>query len=360
MWLAARRLSLGMLLIIIISGILLRSDRQNREGYRAKSTEMPRVATFPLASRPIMDELVRGGIEGLRAAGFVDGENIRVERYNAEGDIPTANSIAQELVARRYDLILTYSTPTMQAMATANRSGTVTHVFAGVADPFMTGVPGLNRDDLADHPDHLVGIGTAIPVRAGIELAYKLNPTTFKTLGIVWNPAEANSEICTMIAREVCAELGITLVEAQVDNSASVLEAAQSLTARGADAIYLGGDNTVDVAFNSLQRAAEQARIPLFTYSMIHGEAGALFGLGADYFQVGVNSGRMAADILNGTAVNSIPIELEVPVQYSVNLSTLKNLKDSNWRVPSDVLDGAAFLFDADGKQMNAGREQQN
>ena len=152
--------------------------------------------------------------------------------------MPTANAIASEVTSGQFDLILTSGTPAMQAVANANRLGKTTHVFGLVADPFGAGV-GISRENPLDHPAHLVGIGSFIPVLPAFELARQMFPK-LKTVGEVWNPAESNSEAFTLKARKICTDLGIELLEANVDNTAGVFEAASSLVARGAEALWIG------------------------------------------------------------------------------------------------------------------------
>jgi hypothetical protein len=95
------------------------------------------------------------------------------------------------------------------------------------------------------------------PVAEALRLAKTLFPG-LKTVGVVWNSAESNSEANTLIARDVCQELGINLLEANVDNSSGVFEAASSLVARGAQALWVGGDVTVIVAIDSVVAAARR------------------------------------------------------------------------------------------------------
>ena len=95
-------------------------------------------------------------------------------------------------------------------------------------------------------------------------LARKLFPG-LQSVGVVWNPSEANSEITTMQAREICQELQINLREVNVDSSVAVAEAAAALTAQGVQAIWVGGDNTVALALDSVVAAARKARIPVFS-----------------------------------------------------------------------------------------------
>ena len=98
------------------------------------------VALFQHVSQPILEEGAKGVIAALAAAGYSDGEAIRLRRFNAEADSATSNTIARELVSGGYDLIITLSTPSLQALAGANRDTKVPHVFGMVSDPVASGV----------------------------------------------------------------------------------------------------------------------------------------------------------------------------------------------------------------------------
>jgi ABC-type uncharacterized transport system substrate-binding protein len=339
---AIKRLLLGFMLIGLASGILLFSDLNHRVLHSA----VRRVAIFQFATRPLMDECIAGVLNGLKAEGFSDGQKLKIEKFNAENDFPTANTIARSIVDRRYDLVITASTPCMQIFAGANRSGTVHHVFCAVTDPFGAGV-GISRMDPGKHPKHLAGVGTFQPVEATFRIAKQLYPE-LKRVGEAWNPAEACSEACTIKARAICRELGIELVEANVDSSSGVRETVQSLAARGVQAIWIGGDNTVELAADSVIEVAGKARIPVFANSPSNLGRGLLFALGADYIEVGKSAGVMAGKILKGLDPGSIRIEDVMPRRLALNLRTLKGLRDS-WRAPQDLISSAADLIDENG-----------
>ena len=95
-------------------------------------------------------------IQGLAEHGFADGAAASIQRFNAEADMAVGNAIASQIVNGEHDLVLTSSTPSMQAVANANREGRVRHVFGIVADPFVAGI-GLDRADPMKHPKHMVG-----------------------------------------------------------------------------------------------------------------------------------------------------------------------------------------------------------
>ena len=290
-----------------------------------------RLAIFQFASNSILDENVAGMIDALAKNGFVDGRTVSIQRFNAEGDFVTANTVAKALVSGHFDLILTSSTPALQTMASANKDGTVIHVFAAVTDPFGAGV-GISGVNPFDHPRYLVGIGTFQPVEHTFEIAKEIYPRLTR-VGVVWNASEACSEACVLKARKKCKELGIELLEANVENSAGVLEAAKSLVGRGAQALWIGGDNTVETATDSVVAAAREGRIPVFSNTPASVKRGELFALGADYFEVGTLAGELASQVLKGRDPATVRIENIVPERLVIDTSALQGLKDP-WSVP--------------------------
>jgi ABC-type uncharacterized transport system substrate-binding protein len=340
---AIKRLSLGIVLIVLAAAILLISDRNQR---KTAAGRLPHVAVFQLASASPHDESVRGIDDSLRQAGYLDGQNIRISHFNALGDMTTANAIAKQVTDGNYDMVVTVTTPLLQAVANNNKSGKTIHVFGLVADPFVAGV-GLNRDRPDDHPAHLTGIGTFLPVEDSFKLARELFPA-LKSLGIVWNPSETNSASYLKRARAAGIDQGINILEAPVDSSASVLEAAQSLVARGAQAFWVGGDSTVSVALDSMIKLAKQTKIPIMTIIPGNPRRGTLFDFGADFYQVGHKTGEIAVQILRGTDPKAIPIENYAPKSLVVNALALAGLRD-DWRLPKGLRDTTEIFVDASG-----------
>lgn len=351
----ARRLALGLGLIVAAAAVLLASDLRQRKTATQAGGDTFSVAIFQHASRPILDDAVRGTMDGLTETGFQEGRQITYTRFNAEGDLVTANAIAQSILQGGFDLVVTVSTPSLQTMANANQGGKLRHVFSVVTDPFNAGV-GITGDGPGQHPDHLLGIGTFQPVRQTVQLAKQLYPA-LKTLGTVINPGEACSLACLEMAQDECRRLGLELLVAQVENTAGVYEAASSLTARNVEAFLIGGDNTVEAAIESVLRAANAARIPILAYAPDHAEAGALVGFGANYYDVGKTGGRLAGDLLNGKVdPRQFAVHDVMPRKLAVNLQTLARLRDP-WCLPEDVVAGADIVMDAGGRKQQRGAE---
>jgi putative tryptophan/tyrosine transport system substrate-binding protein len=338
-----RRLSLGGSLIVLSSAILLISDWHQR---RSVGGKLPRVAIVQHSAAAALDEGVRGVLDSLKANDLIDGKNISIERFNADNDFAVANAIAEQVVAARFDMIVTISTLSLQTVAKANSSARVIHVFGIVADPFRVGV-GIGRKSPLDHPKRLVGIPTPLPVAESFRLARKLFPG-LQSVGVVWNPSEANSEITTMQAREICRELRIDLREAHVDSSAAVAEAAAALTAQGVQAIWVGGDNTVTLALDSVVSAARKARIPVFSAVPTQPNRGTLLDIGTNFYDAGRMTGNLAAEILGGVDTATIPIPDKVPQKLVANKQALKGLKEP-WVFPEEVLAKADVFIDENG-----------
>ncbi|MFA5206310.1 MAG: ABC transporter substrate binding protein, partial [Lentisphaeria bacterium] len=342
-WPAVKRLSLGVGLIAAAALVLLAADWKHRAPSPAAppaaapaTGRMLRVALFQFASRPVLDDGMRGVTDALREAGWQDGRTLEFKRFNPESDLATADSMAKAIIGGNFDLVVTLSTPCLQVMAGANRKGQIRQVFGIVTDPFGAGVGLARGQPRAARPAGLCGAGTFQPVREVFQLVRQVRPD-LKTVGVVWCPGETCSRACLDLARDECAKLGITLQEATVDNSNGVYEAAQALVARGVQALWIGGDNIVELAAASVIKAGNHGRIPVFTNAPVHAAAGALLNLGADYYEVGRATGRLADAVLRGRDPRDVPVENLVPRRLVVNPAVLPALRES-WTLPPEVL----------------------
>src|SRR5262245_9245208 len=340
---ALRRLAPGVLLIVAASGSLLLSLPAAQP---ATGKKPPKVAVANCSSTMTLEEGQRGLLDGLAEEGFIDGQTMEVRLFNAETDRATAVAIAKDVVSRDFDLIVTVSTAMLQAVANANKETQRTHVFTVTSDPWSSGV-GVNRENPSDHPPYMTGHGSLQPVAKLFRLAREAHPD-LKRVGVVWNPSEANSEAATMRARGICEELGIELIEVTVDSPAGVSEAANAVVGRGVEAIWAGGDVTVAVAFESLVAAGRDRHIPVFTNMSSEAKKGAMFSLGADYYEVGRMGGHLASKVLRGTSPSRIPVENVVPERLVVNTTALEGM-DPSWKIPPPWLDRAQIVIDQAG-----------
>lgn len=351
MLVSLRRLALGLFLIAGASALLLVSDLGSRRSDRDDTPSAPsggsrRVAILQHASQAVLDQSREGLLAGLAESGWKEGKNLHVRLFNAEGDMTVAQAIGREMANGGYDLLLTISTPSLQAVANANRSTRVPHVFGIVTDPMAAGV-GITSP--TEHPPWLTGNGTMQPVRQAFETARAINPD-LASVGVVYNAGEANAVAQIVLARTVCAELGIQLVESTVDSSAGVGEAAAALVARGPEALWVCGDVTVITAIDSVIGAARRGNIPVFSVIPPNVKRGALFDLGADYREVGRLTGLVAGSVLDGRPPADIPVENVMPEMLTLNLQTAAQLGE-RWKIPRSLRDRASLIIDESGQE---------
>ena len=348
-----RRMVLGVATIGAASGVLLLSDLDSRQSSNQDADGVDRVRRIAIvqhASLEALDEGVSGVVDALAARGFQEGEDLEILSYNAQGDITTSNTIASEVTGANLDMIITISTLSLQTVANANRfqSSPKPHVFGVTSNPFDAGVQ-ISFEDRLDHPPYMAGLGSLPPVRELFLLLQEIQPQA-KRVGLVWNPAEANSEAATRLAREVTAELGMTLVEGNAESSTAAGEVALAVMARGVDVLWVSPDITVSTALEVMVDAAQRSGVPVITSLPGSAARGSLLDLGANYYDIGAAQGGLAADILEGRDPATIPVENWMPVQLHVNLTVLEGLRVP-WVIPDSLVQRASLVVDASGSR---------
>ncbi|HEU5352344.1 MAG TPA: ABC transporter substrate-binding protein [Terracidiphilus sp.] len=348
-----KKIALGLLLIVAAAAVLLYSDLDSRRVEVPHSIRLVKVAVVQQISIPPLDDGVTGALAALKERGYGNGGSIIFSRFNAQGDIGTANAIAKEVTSGNFDLILSFSTVSLQTIANANRFAAPPrrHVFALVSDPYAVGV-GVSRENHSIHPPYMTGVGSLAPVQEAFDLARRMQPT-LNRVGLVWDPSEANSVVTTKLARTVCASMGITLVEASAENSTAIGDAVAAVLARGVQAIWISPDLVATHGIDLIVSKARIARVPVFTSIPSSGVSGALFELGANYEAIGRVAGNLAADVLDGRDPAGIPVENVVPVTLKINELALKGLREK-WTVPPDVVARANVVVDETGTHMKS------
>jgi putative ABC transport system substrate-binding protein len=347
-----KKIALGLAMIVVSAAILLYSDLDSRRVSAGRGARGPlKVAVVQQTSIPALDEGLAGALAAMKERGYVDGGPMILRQYNAQGDTGTGNAIAKEVTSGDFDLIFTLSTVSLQTVANANRFATPPrhHVFALVSDPYGVGV-GVSRENHSIHPSYMTGVGSLAPVEDLFRLAKQMLPT-LNRVGLVWDPSEANSVITTKLGRSVCASLGITLVEANAENSTEVGDATASLLARNVQAIWISPDLITSHGLDLIVSKAKAARIPVITSVPRSTPNGTLFELGADYIAIGRVAGNLAADVLDGRDPASIPVENVMPVSLQVNRTVLASLRE-RWELPDAIIQRANVVVDESGRHV--------
>jgi len=314
------------ILIILTVLLVLVSSLAGAQEYR--------IGISQFVEHPALDAAREGFIEGLAEEGFNE-ENIEFIEQNAQADFATAQSIAQQFKSNNLDLILAIATPNAQAAANVIKDTPV--LFTAVTDPVEAGivqsmeVPGGN----------LTGTTDMNPVAQQIELIREFLPE-ITDLGVLYNPGEVNSVVQVDLLKKVTSEMGIKLHEGTVSNSSEVSLAASSLIG-DVDAIYVPTDNIIVSALPSVLNITNQNNIPVFASENGQVRQGSIATLGIDYRLLGIQTGKMAARILNGAETAEMAVESSDELKLYLNTKAAENL---GLEIPAAVLDRADVIYD--------------
>lgn len=313
MWVALRRLGPGTVLITIVSLVLLLSDRPQR---RTDARKIWKVHILEMVSSIDSDEVERGMREGL-ASRLAEGRDYTVTVRNAQGDMPTLSGIVDAALSDDADLILTLSTPTLQAAI--QRVKTIPIVFSFSSNPIGAGA-GTRYEE---HLPNVTGVPTVSAYGEVMRLIRELLPQS-RRLGTLVVPSEVNSVFSTKQAVEVAAKHGFEFVTLPVNTSSDVSDATLALLAQGIDAICQVGSNLTITGFASIVRPAQQARVPVFGFLTSDAKNGAVAVAARDFHESGREAGIMAARVIQGESPANIPFHEIEGAKLIVNLAAAK------------------------------------
>ena len=262
------------------------------------------VGLIQLMEHPSLDE-IRGAITArLEEKAAENGLTVKVNYQNGQGDTSTINTICQQFVANKVDVIVAIATPAAQGAATAAQGSGIPVVFSAVTDPVDAGLV----ESLEAPGGNITGTSDAIPVEKIFALAQELTPEV-KSYGLIYNTSEDNSLSVIAQVKTYLDGQQIPYTEGAVTTSADVQTSARNLLGQ-CDAIFAPIDNTVASAMAVLADEAIQAKKPVYVAADSMVADGGLATVGVNYTNLGSQTGDMVLKILTGTPAGEIPVEV--------------------------------------------------
>ena len=305
---------------------------------RAFITLLSGVAAWPLAARaqqpamPVIGFLhssspepyrLRAFRQGLKDAGFIEGENVAIEYRWADSQIDRLPALAAELVQRRVAVIAA-SGGTPSILAAKAATTTIPIVFALAEDPVRLGLVA----SLARPSGNLTGInffGTELAAKR-LELLRELVPGAIR-IAVLVDPTNATNTETTVRGVEAAARAkGLQIQVLNASNSREVDATFATLASERPDALLVG--STAFLADRRVQLAQLAARhaVPTIYQDRLHAEVGGLMSYGASlgdaFRQVGVYSGR----ILKGAKPADLPVLQSTKFELVINAPTARML----------------------------------
>ncbi|KVH68166.1 ABC transporter substrate-binding protein [Burkholderia cepacia] len=268
------------------------------------------VKVLSIVDHPALDAIRDGVRAELKAEGYGD-DKLKWEYQSAQGNTGTAAQIARKFVGDQPDVIVAIATPAAQAVVASTKSVPV--VYSGVTDPVAAqlvkgwGPSGTN----------VTGVSDKLPLDRQVALIKRVVPNA-KTVGMVYNPGEANSVVVVKALKEILAKQGMTLKEAAAPRTVDIGPAAKSLIGK-VDVIYTNTDNNVVSAYEALVKVANEAKIPLVAGDTDSVKRGGIAALGINYGDLGRQTGKVVARILKGEKPGAIASETSSNLELFAN-----------------------------------------
>jgi ABC-type uncharacterized transport system substrate-binding protein len=253
---------------------------------------------------------MKGLFDGLKEQGIEEHVNLEVRRSHAQAEIANIPLLIQNYDSSDVDVIVAMTTPVLTAAATMARSKPV--VFTYVYDPIAAGA-GKSR---TDHLPRVTGVGSFPPVEDTVDTIKRLVPG-LRSVGTLYNTSEANSVKVMSVARPIFQKQGIKLEEIAITGTSEIFQAAQVLTHRDVQALWVTGDNTALQGFDAIAKAARDAKLPLVINDPEFVQKGALVAVGIGWYETGKAASKVLARVLRGEQPKNIPFE-EVAVKKLV------------------------------------------
>lgn len=271
-----------------------------------------KISILQLTEHDALDRATEGIVAALGDEGWIEGEDYELELSNAQGDQANLKAIADRFVAADPDIIFAIATPAAQTLA----ASTDTIPILGTA---ITDYESAKLVESNEEPGRNVsGTSDMNPVAEQVALAVELLPD-MKTLGIMYNSSEVNSEIQAGIAEEAAKELGLDVEIATISNLNDLQQTASSLMKK-VDIVYVPTDNLIASAMPLMINLSTDEDVPVIAGEAGMVSKGGLVTLGIDYFELGRLTGEMGIKVLRGEAEPStMPIGFQTEFELTVN-----------------------------------------
>ena len=289
----------------------------------AQQPALPVIGFLGSASPELYAIRLRAFHQGLKEAGYVEGQNVAIEYRWAEGQNNRLPVLAAELVHRQVDVIAAGG-GTPSAVAAKAATATIPIVFAVATDPVKIGlVASLNRPG-----GNLTGI-TNLNVEVGpkrLELLRELIPTA-TDIALLVNPTSPSiSEPYSRTLKAAASTLGLQLHVLQASTEQDFDRVFAALVQLRAGALVISTDTFFNARSEQLAALTLRHAVPAIAQYRPFVAAGGLMSYGSDeteyYRQVGIYAGR----ILKGEKPADLPVIQATKVELVINLKTAKSL----------------------------------
>ena len=283
----------------------------------AAEAQVFNVGICQLVQHPALDAATQGFKDALTEK---LGDAVNFNEQNASGDAATCSVICNQFVSDEVDLIMANATASLQAAASATNvipilGTSITDYGTALGIEGFTGVSGTN----------ISGTSDLAPLDGQAQMLSELFPDA-KTVGLVYCSGEPNSKFQVETIAPMLTELGYTVTEYTFADSNDVANVTASACAE-CDVLYIPTDNTAASCTEAINNVALVEKTPI-----VVGEEGICKGCGVatlsiSYYDIGYETGLMAAEILTeGADISTMEVRYAPQFTKEYNVSICETL----------------------------------
>jgi putative ABC transport system substrate-binding protein len=305
-------------------------------------------ATWPLTARAqqpvtptigfldnalILPQYAAGFSQGLKETGYIEGQNVVIERHSVEGQYDRLPALAADLVRRQVAVIV--STALAAALAAKAATTTIPIVFTTATDPVKDGlVASLSRPG-----GNLTGVSllTGELVQKRLELLRDVLPNA-TVIAVLINPNNPNAEQNLQLAREAARVIGRQIIVVKAGAKSEFDTAFQAIVQQRVGALVIAGDPFFNSQIEQLGALTVRHAVAAIYQQREFAAAGGLLSYGINLPDAYRLAGIYVGQILKGNKPADLPVQQPAKFELFINLKTAKAL---GLTVPLGLLNAA-------------------
>jgi ABC-type uncharacterized transport system substrate-binding protein len=258
-------------------------------------------------------------VERLQDLGYVEGRNIDIVYFHADGDMGRLPELAAELVRARPDVVVATNNQAVIAMKQA--TNVIPIVGTVLTDPTGLGLVA----SLAQPGGNVTGMMLGVDTLAGKQFALAVEILRGKPrMGLLLNAGSRAQASERKSVEDSAAALATTLMPVDVRKSSDLDAAFHSMAREKVDGVIVLGDPMFFFEREHIATLAIAARLPTVFALREHVEAGGLLSYGVDQRANFRRAADLVDKILKGAKPGELPVELPTKFELVINLKTAK------------------------------------
>jgi putative tryptophan/tyrosine transport system substrate-binding protein len=268
--------------------------------------------------------------KGLSKLGYVEGQNIAIERRYANGQMNRFPELAADLARLSVDVILAGSFPA--ALAAKEATTIIPIVVFGAGDPVATGLvasfarPGKNITGVSAQETELSG--------KRLELLTEVFPKLARS-AVLWNGADLGMTLKFRELERAAQALRVAVQASAVREPQDFANAFLEMMRTRPDALLVITDPLIRSNRKQLFESATKHRLPIMYEDSSYVDDGGLMSYGPSLSETLERALHHIDKILKGAKPGELPIEQPTKFEFAINLNAAKQI---GLTIPPNVL----------------------